>query len=156
LDKSLAQLSADEWMNPGIVGSWNAKDLLAHLTAWEGFLRDWYICGLQKKTSKIPAPGYSWTEINRLNEDIYRRNQDRSLDEIQAEYLASYQETFALVQSIPQADLYTPGRFAWTGTVLLEGYVTANTSNHYRWARSKLRLWQKTNQTQPDISRSNN
>ncbi len=37
LEKSLAKLNPDDWLRPGVVVGWTVKDLLAHLSAWEGF-----------------------------------------------------------------------------------------------------------------------
>jgi hypothetical protein len=144
LEKLLNSLSPGEWFQPGVVANWSIKDLLAHLTAWERLFCSWYLAGLGDKSPAIPAPGYSWILINRLNEDIFLENRDRPLEEIRLEFQNSYIETFVLVQSIPEEALFSSGKFAWTGKASLYGYVIANTCNHYRWARTKIRAWERT------------
>jgi hypothetical protein len=37
-----------------------------------------------------------------------------------------------------EAELFTPGRYAWTGTNALFAYIVPNTSSHYRWARQAI------------------
>ena len=144
LEKSLATLNPDDWLTPGVVGNWTAKDLLAHLTAWEGFLRDWYQSGLRNETPAIPAPGYSGKLIDQLNEHIFSKNLDRPPEVIYSEFQTSYLETLSLVESIPEEDIFAAGQFAWTGKINLHAYIAANTYNHYRWARSKLCIWKQS------------
>jgi hypothetical protein len=96
---------------------------------------------MQNEKPAVPAPGYSWRLIDRLNEQILLTNRDRPVSVICSEFRVSYQETFALIRSIPEEEIFMSGRFAWTGKINLYGYIIANTCNHYRWARSKLRAW---------------
>ena len=40
---------------------------------------------------------------------------------------------------IPEEDMFSPGRYAWTGRLTLADYIAGNTCNHYRWAKTQIR-----------------
>jgi len=86
LEKTLATLGAAEMVQPGAVGTWSVKDVLAHLAAWEGFFLAWYQAGLQGSSPATLPVGMGKRAIDTLNHEIYAQNQGRSLDAILAEY----------------------------------------------------------------------
>jgi hypothetical protein len=43
------------------------------------------------------------------------------------------------VQGIEEQDLFTPGRYAWTGKNAAAAYFIGATSSHYVWARKEVR-----------------
>ena len=128
---------------PGVVGSWNTKDLLAHLSAWEQLLIHWYDTG---ERGKLPDPcptGMSRRQIDAHNAQIYECNRERPLDEVLDEYQSSYDQVLVLVQSLPEKGLFSPGAYSWTGCLSLADYVASNTCQHYCWAKTLLRRWLK-------------
>jgi hypothetical protein len=141
LEKNLSDLSDQEMLETGVVGDWSVKDLLAHLVDWEQRFLDWYQAGLRGDVIQIPAPGISWRELNKLNQLIFEAHKDQPLDEIKADFHASYQQILQTVQAIPEEDFFTVGRFAWTRESNLAAYILANTANHYRWAKDQIRAW---------------
>ncbi len=143
LDKNLAGIRPAEREIPGVCGEWSVKDLLAHLAAWEQLFLGWYQAGLHGESPAIPAPGFSWHSMHQLNQKIYEENRQRSLADVEAWYSASYQQVLGLVQALPEEDIFTAGRYSWTGSHKLVGYIAANTCNHYRWAKTLIRKWVK-------------
>ncbi len=81
--------------------------------------------------------------MDALNQQIYEENQDRSLDDILAEFHASYRQVVTVIVEIPEEELFVRGRFNWTGELTLADYIAGNTCNHYAWARSQIRKWAK-------------
>ena len=77
--------------------------------------------------------------IDTLNQQIYEKNQGRSLDDILAEFRSSYRELVTILEAIPEEDMFVHGRFPWTGTLTLADYIAGNTCNHYAWAKSQIR-----------------
>ena len=139
LENNLAALSKDEMTQPGVVGEWSVKDLLAHLVDWEQRFLGWYEAGLRGEVPETPAPGLTWGQLHILNRQIFEKHRHRSLDDVLAEFHVSYQQTLATVQTISEEDMFAPGRYAWTEGETLAGYIAANTGNHYRWAKTRLR-----------------
>ena len=98
---------------------WSVKDILAHLTAWEGMMRGWHETGLRGEKPVIPADGYTWAQLPALNARILKQFHNRSLARVLSDYRASYAATLALIETLSEADLFTRGRFTWTGSTTL-------------------------------------
>lgn len=91
LEKNLAELSEDEMLQPGVVGEWSVKDLLAHLVDWEQRFLRWYDEGLRGLIPETPEPGLTWQDLDILNQRIFEKHRHRALDDVLAEFHASYQ-----------------------------------------------------------------
>lgn len=133
----------------GVIDKWSVKDILAHLMAWEQLFLGWYQSGLQGKIPEIAPVGMSGKAIDALNQKIFAQYHQFPLDKVLAEFHASYQRVLAVVQAIPEEDLFTAERFAWTGKLTLADYITGNTCNHYHWAKAKIRTWLKATRQSP-------
>ena len=132
------------YKEPGVWGSgWTIHDLLAHLTAWEQMFLRWYDDGLHGKRPVIPAPGYKYSEMPRLNRDIQEQNKDRSTRSVWKDFDASYASIRALAQRLTESQLLAPGSFAWTGKYPLTTYLGPNTCSHYRFAIKVMKRWMR-------------
>jgi hypothetical protein len=143
LAATLDGLSPEQMELPGVIGRWSVKDILAHLAAWEELFCGWYQAGLRGETPELPAPGFTWREMDALNEQIYQQHGARLLVEVRAWFDASHQQFLALVAGIPEADLFSRPRYAWQGKYRLVTYVLANSAQHYHWAAGHIRKWLK-------------
>jgi hypothetical protein len=143
LEKNLSELEPEQMIEPGVIGHWSVKDILAHLVDWEQRILGWYRAGLRGEIPETPAPGSTWSrdDMDALNQRIYEKYRDRSLEQVLEDFESSYQETYETVESILESDMFEPGRFKWTGRGNLVGYILANTANHYRWAKTAIRKW---------------
>jgi hypothetical protein len=146
LDDLLALLTPRQMVLSGVTrGGWSIKDILAHLVEWQTMFFGWYESGLRGETLQMPAPGFTWRETPRLNEMIYNLHRRRSLRSVRADYLSSHERMVALIKSLPDTTLITLGHFVWTGpSWTLSDYFRANTSAHYKWARTRIRRWLRT------------
>jgi hypothetical protein len=132
----------------GVVDEWSVKDLLAHLVEWERMFTSWYQAGLRREVPEIPAPGYSWIKMNALNEQIYRKHRERPLEQVLQDFKESYDQIYELVEGMSEEEIFTTGRYTWVEKGNLTGYIMANTANHYRWAKDKLRAWHRQGESQ--------
>jgi hypothetical protein len=143
LEKTLATLDAAELVREGVVGTWSVKDVLAHLVAWEKLFLAWYQAGVQGSAPATLPVGMGKRAIDALNLEIYTQNQGRSLEAILEEFRASYRQILAVIEGIPESDMFGRGRFNWTGELALVDYIAGNTCSHYAWARSQISKWVK-------------
>jgi uncharacterized protein (TIGR03083 family) len=143
LEAALDGLDEMDMTRQGVVGEWSVKDVLAHLVAWERLFLSWYESGLQGRVPDTDPVGMSGKAIDTLNQGFFDQYRQYPLEEVLAELQASYRRILAVVQVIPEEDLFTKGRFAWTGNLALADYVAGNTCNHYRWAKTQIRKWVK-------------
>jgi hypothetical protein len=64
--------------------------------------------------------------------------------DVRKEFGASYKRVVAVVEGIPEEEIFAVGRYAWLGENNLVGVILANTANHYRWAKGQIREWLKS------------
>jgi hypothetical protein len=139
LEQLLAELSPEQMVEPGIVGNWSVKDVLAHLVEWEQMLLRWHAAGLKGKLPMIPSEEFNWAQLPQLNQQIYEKHRNQPLAGIQKEFNTSFKKILKTIQNLPEEDLFSRGRYAWTKNNTLGAYFISNTSSHYHWARTALR-----------------
>jgi hypothetical protein len=141
LERSVAQLTESQMEQPGVVGEWSVKDVLAHLTDWEQRFLGWYAAGRRGEVPETPAPGMTWGDLDLLNRQIFKAHRDRALPDVVAEFERSYREVWDSVQEIPEEEMFEVGRYDWLGEANLLDFILPNTANHYRWAKEQIRAW---------------
>jgi len=139
LGQFLATLSPKQMTQPGAIGEWSPKDVLAHLAEWQQMFLNWYNTGLRGETPHLPAEGFKWSQMPALNQKIYEKYRLQKLQEIEVFFNTSHQQMLDVIQELSEEDLFKPGRYAWTKKNPLSSYVIPNTSSHYRWARTEMR-----------------
>jgi len=139
LEKFLAPIHAEAMLAPGALGDWSVKDVLAHLLEWQRMFFMWYEAGLTGQTPAVPAPGYNWGQLPALNQAIYETYRDQPLDEVLREFRLEHCKTMDLIESLPEEELFARGRYGWMRNNHLAAYLVANTSSHYRWARTEMK-----------------
>lgn len=137
------RFSPVEQQMPGVNGEWAVKDILTHLSVWEQFFLGWYQAGVRGETPVTPAPGHTWgwKSLGELNQRIFLEHQAQSPAETAQALAASHEQVVALIQTLSEEELFTPGRYGWLGKATLEASIRANTYNHYRWATKLIRTW---------------
>jgi uncharacterized protein (TIGR03083 family) len=138
LDTTIVALTPDQMTQPGTLGEWAVKDVLAHLAEWEQLLLVWYQAGLRGENPPLPTKGYTWDQMDDLNQVIYEKYRARSLEEVLAYYRSSYQQTLEAVKAMSEEELFTPERYTWTKKNRLVDYVVPCTYEHYEWARTEM------------------
>lgn len=123
-------------------GGWSVKDILGHLVGWQQMNLIWYAAGQSGEKPPLPAPGFGWKDIRKLNAAIYRRFQRRSLQSVLGDFESHHRKMLGLIQDANARDFARVGAYEWTGpTWTLSDYVRANTASHYRWASKHIRKW---------------
>lgn len=144
LDEVLAKVPAQLRATPGVIEHWSVKDLLAHLLEWEQMVLHWWRTGKAGGNPAVPGEGFKWSQLPALNEAIYQKYRDDSWDTVWQAKARSYDETYALVQSLSEEELFTPGLQPWMNKNTLAAYFNSCTAAHYRWAAKEIKRWLKT------------
>ena len=139
LERQLEPLTPDQMIEPGIVGEWSVKDVLAHLIEWEQMVLSWHAAGLKGERPELPAPGFKWNQTPALNQQIFEKYRNRPLSEILEQFQASHKEILGVIKGLSNEALFTAGQFAWTQKNTLGTYFVSATSSHYLWARKEIR-----------------
>lgn len=150
LDQTLAFIPERLMTRTGVTrGGWSVKDILGHLVEWQRMNLDWYAAGKRGEKPAMPAPGYTLRELPRLNQMIFRKHHRRALQAVLKDYASYHARILALIHALSDEDLVTLGRFSWTGpSWTLSDYLRASTAAHYLWARTRIRRWWKSQETQ--------
>lgn len=142
--ETLAGLDDEAMVRPGVCHEWSCKDVLAHLVAWKKMFLSWYAAGLRGENPRTPCEDLKWTETPALNARIYGEWKDVPLDEVRREFDATYGAMLELARSLPEKDLFRVKLYPWMRVWPLARWIAANTSSHYRWARTRVRRFTKS------------
>jgi hypothetical protein len=141
LEATLAEVDDAHMTQPGVVGAWSVKDILAHIAVWEGRMVGWLAEILRGEVPEALAPGQTWDGLDQLNEQTYLENRDRPLEEVQAEFGASFRRAWDAVEAAPEAVLLDPDRYPWREGEPVWHIVAANTFWHYPEHGASIRAW---------------
>lgn len=137
----VGQLGEDELTAPGVVGDWSVKDILAHLTAWNRLLPGWLEAARIGATPIIPSEGYSWRDLDKLNEAIYKANKDKDWNKVLADFRDSYARVQQEVEALSDDELTDATRFKWMHDMPLTSLIAADTSKHYAEFADHIEQW---------------
>jgi hypothetical protein len=124
---------------------------MAHLVEWKKMFLGWYAEGLRGGNPRTPAEDLKWTQTPALNDRIYRKWKDESFAVILAEFESAYAEMLELTRSISEEKLFRKGLYPWLRVWPLARWIAAQTSSHYRWARTRIRRWANRRRLQPAL-----
>jgi len=148
LRELLQSIPASRYTEAGVWGDdWSVGDLVAHLAEWHMMFLRWFREGQEGSTPEMPAPGYKWNEVPRLNRDIWAKHRARPFAAVDADFTSSYRDIIRVLEGLSEDDLFQTGRFPWTRRNPLVTYVGPNTASHYRFAQKVLRRWLKSSRS---------
>lgn len=141
LDGLLATLSAEQMCQTALEHEWSVKDVLAHIATWERRCVNWIQAGLRGERPDKPEKGYTWEELDTLNEKTFLGNRERTLDDVQADSHLAYQQLLEQVQALSEDDITNPQRFPWTDGRGLIPFIAANSYEHYQEHFEQIHKW---------------
>jgi hypothetical protein len=130
---SYAGLSEAELLEPGVVGSWSVRDIIAHVTTWE-----------EEALKHLPGilagrrpPRYSVTHggIDAFNALVTARKKDLPLAEVFRQQAAVHRRVVALVRRAPADQLGSDTRFRRRLRLDTYGHYAVHTAAILRWRR---------------------
>ena len=152
LEQTIGQLSEERLTMP-IDGSWSAKDLLAHITAWEQIMLLFHLGGQPfNQVAQVNTVTYGKTPIDEINEALYQRDKDLPLTDVLGAFRRSHQQLLVTLETLSEADLfkqYTPqGRDADSAGQLID-WVVGDSYEHYQEHLATIRASIMTNVDAP-------
>ncbi len=135
----LAQADEARMTEPGVMGDWSVKDVIAHVTWFEREM-----VGMLRAHALIGSELWNLSQDQR-NVAIFEQNRDRPLSDVLAEARQVFPQFVELVQALDDQDLIDPSRFADMPADWLPWQVLAgNSFEHYRAHAAELRAWLNT------------
>ncbi|MCH7488426.1 MAG: ClbS/DfsB family four-helix bundle protein [Chloroflexi bacterium] len=139
VDALFAPLDEPGMMSVAREDGWSAKDILAHLTAWEQRLLAWVDRWRATGNPGRPEVGVSWEGEDALNERDYLSAKEKAAADVRSEAAASYEAVMSAIEALTDNELALQPEaadgpsWAWI--------IGANTYEHYREHREEMELY---------------
>lgn len=101
LKASYAGLSAAQLMEPGVVGDWSVKDILAHVTTWEEEALK--VLPLIIRGGRPPRYSTTYGGIDAFNAQMAEQKRGLSLSEVLRQLDETHRRLVDYVHSVPAA-----------------------------------------------------
>jgi hypothetical protein len=130
----LADIPVAAMTEPGVMGEWSVKDVIAHIT-W----------GEREAIGVARAHALVGSELWQLSEDernaaVFEQNRGRELHDVLSESRHVFQEYLAALAALSEVDLNDPHRFAGMPTDWRPWRVMYD-PNHYHHHAQDIRAW---------------
>ena len=142
LEQNLARLSQDRMVEPGVVGEWSVKDILAHLADWEAHMPVWMAAARSGDPVAEIEDGLDWKQFDAFNQRIYERHRDQTLEDVLAYFHETHRQFMEMVEAMPGEEMLARGRYAFIGKGAVYDWLSAY-ANHDLWAKNHIRKWMK-------------
>jgi hypothetical protein len=103
----------------------------------------WYEVGMSGEKPDMPAKGYTWAALPKLNRIIWEDYQNTKLEDAKTSLYESDKKVQALIQKHSDSELFEKKRYKWTGSTSLGAYLISNTSSHYDWAIKRIKKFMR-------------
>ena len=140
LEEILTTLDKTQYFTEGVIPGWSIKDILAHIASWHHRLLMWLDAAVRNEEPTISGPD-NVEEMNALNAQFYQENKSRPLDEVLADFLITHQQIMDIVQAMPEEDLMSTHRFAWSQGKPLWHLIAGDTFEHYEEHLAQIQEW---------------
>src|SRR6266700_5007098 len=140
LEETLTPLDEAQLTTKGVIPDWSIKDVLAHIASWHHRLLTWLGAAIRNEEPTISGPD-NVEDMDALNAQFYQENKSRPLDEVLADFLTTHQQIMDIVQAMPEDDLMSPQRFAWSQGKPLWHLIAGDTFEHYEEHLAQIQEW---------------
>ncbi len=126
----LERVGQEHMTQPGAIGEWTFKDVIAHLTAWRlDSIERLEAARLGMMPEPTPWPG--GLDTDQINDWIYERDRNLPLEVVLRESEETFRRLEDGVVALSEADLLDPGHFEWTDGESLSTSVVESSLGHY-------------------------
>lgn len=127
LDRNASASLGEAWKGRRVA------DLVAHLVVWHVLFQGWVSLARSGATPDLPAEGYTWDQLDQLNDDLYEKHRNDSYETMRAQLLVSHASVLDVLADATQEELTGFGIFPWLNGESLGGTAEHCLTNHYRW-----------------------
>jgi hypothetical protein len=143
--KAIDGLNPTVMQEPGVVGQWSVRDVLAHITRWEAELVRMLFQLKQGRTPDYPT--LSEPDIDKINARFHKENLERPLDQVLADFHSVRKQTLRRLSEYTEQELSEPGRYpALKGHPLIE-YIAGDTYEHDAEHALQIQEWRDRTKT---------
>jgi uncharacterized protein (TIGR03083 family) len=136
----LSQLSVEQFNQPGAVGVWSVKDVLAHIAFWERYAVNILKAVARGKTPDLLADD----STERSNASVVAQYYQRPLAAVIADWQQAREDLLEQLEDLDDADLNDPDRFPWSAGRTLLDRIAGNSFDHEQEHIEQIRAWMKS------------
>jgi len=136
----IEDLPDETLLEPGVMGDWSIKDILAHLAQWEGQT----VTLLFQARRGIEQPStvhFSEETTDAINARWYEQSKSRSLAMVMNDFRAVRKQTIRRINEFSKEELNDPNHFAWLKGVPLAELILSDTVEHEDEHADYIRDW---------------
>jgi Mycothiol maleylpyruvate isomerase N-terminal domain len=123
----------EDWDTPGAVGTWTAKDLLAHLASYEHLIAEVFQGFVGSGGDTPYMKMMSEAHGDEFNAKVVAASQGKSLAEVMSDYNAAHEQMRHLFVQIPAQTFTQVGTLPWYGAEYsLDDYIVYTQYGHKR------------------------
>jgi hypothetical protein len=119
---------------------WTIKDILAHLTNWEG-QNVTLLFQAQRGTARPSTAHFGTETFDAVNQRWFEASQQRSLDMIWQDWIGVRKQVIRRVGELSEKDLTDPSRFPWMKGKPLFELILTDTIEHEEEHADEIREW---------------
>ena len=131
--ESYAGLSDSELMEPGVLGGWSVRDIIAHVTWWEEEALTYL--PLILRGGKAPRYSVTYGGIDAFNAQMSKRKETLSLSEVFRQQEEIHRRVVEAIGHAPEGQLATETRF--------RRRLRLDTYSHYSKHARAIRRWRE-------------
>src|SRR5215467_9325096 len=132
LQESYTGLSEAQLTEPGVMGEWSVKDILAHVTTWEEEALKYLPLIL---TGGIPPRYIQYGGIDAFNAQMVEQKRDTVLSDVLRQLDETHRQLLDYLQSVPEEHFTRETRFRHR--------LRLDTYSHYPPHASAIREWRE-------------
>ena len=133
LEELISPLSESQMTAPALDAGWSIKDVLAHISAWEGRCAGWLEAVARGETPERPEVN----DVDGANARDYAAAQHQPLSNVLATSRDAHAAMIRSVEALSEADLADEKRFGWPTWQM----ASSNSDEHYREHVEQIQSW---------------
>ena len=142
-DRLLNRFDPQDMSEAVLENGWTVANVVGHIVLWYQLLLSWLTTAALGENPILPAPGYTWDDIDRLNEDGLKAQEGLPINSLLAEYRASLTMIYRHLEQFDDETLNSP--YFESETLPLWKFFAANTCDHYAEHAPDIAAWLKAN-----------
>lgn len=136
LMNTFARLTPEQWVAPRTVGTWTAKEVLAHLIYWNE-----YVIGEVQAAVKGAPYTYPEGTTDEMNARAVVHYVDKSADVVRSAFERTYGELLACIENLPDSAFEAGSAIEQALDETIHGALANNTYEHWPIHEAQIREW---------------
>jgi putative acetyltransferase len=133
-------LTDTQLTTPGVHGAWSAKDILAHLAAWERLTVERLNAGLESKPLPF-KPIKTDEDVEWMNERVYAIQKSRPLEDVLDDFHTAHKLLLEKIEGMDKLIIQYAVPMEWAGGRPVWRLIADNTYLHYTEHQEAIATW---------------